>query len=70
MSLIKKKQMITKVENIGEHSFANGKSENRSDKGESLRLSSMKAEKKAKQLLRSIMHDFPCADEVFTHNCD
>ena len=62
--------MITKVENIGEHSFANGKSEGRGEKMESLRLSSMKAEKKAKQLLRSIMHDFPCTDEVYTHNCD
>lgn len=62
--------MITKVENIGEHSFAHGKSEGRGEKVESLRLSSMKAEKKAKQLLKSIMHDFPCADEIFTHNCD
>jgi len=62
--------MITKVENIGQHLFSSRKSVGRGEKSESLRLSSTKAEKKAKQLLHSIMHDFPLTDELFTHNFD
>jgi hypothetical protein len=65
-----KKEMITKMENIGEHSFANGKSDSGSDKANGLRLSSSKANEKAKQLLRSIMSDFPTENETFTHNFD
>jgi hypothetical protein len=61
--------MITRISQI-KNSDANEISFSKRGKDSSGRLSSEKAEQRGKQLMKSIISDFPVEQEFFSHNYD
>ncbi len=62
--------MFTRTGNLSQQTLAYGKADDKREKNSSCKLASVKAGEKARQLMRSIMSDFPTDDEFFTHNFD